>query len=65
MTRFGYFLASEEHGPKELVRQARAAEEAGFDALWRLVDRAPAYAISYGSTDAATALIDELWAAHG
>ncbi|MFB8767018.1 TIGR03557 family F420-dependent LLM class oxidoreductase [Nocardiopsis alba] len=34
MTRFGYFLASEEHGPKELVRQARAAEEAGFDALW-------------------------------
>jgi G6PDH family F420-dependent oxidoreductase len=34
MTRFGYFLASEEHGPRELVRQARAAEEASFDALW-------------------------------
>ncbi|WP_444963470.1 TIGR03557 family F420-dependent LLM class oxidoreductase [Nocardiopsis sp. M1B1] len=34
MTRFGYFLASEEHGPRELVRQARAAEEAGFDSLW-------------------------------
>lgn len=34
MTRFGYFLATEEHGPEELVRQARAAEEAGFDALW-------------------------------
>jgi G6PDH family F420-dependent oxidoreductase len=34
MTRFGYFLASEEHSPQELVRQARLAEEAGFDALW-------------------------------
>lgn len=34
MTRFGYFLASEEHGPRELVRQAKAAEAAGFDALW-------------------------------
>ena len=34
MTRFGYFLATEEHGPKELVRQARTAQEAGFDALW-------------------------------
>lgn len=26
MTRFGYFLAIEEHGPEESVRQARAAE---------------------------------------
>src|SRR5256885_15487628 len=34
MTRYGYFLSSEEHGPAELVRQARLAEEAGFDALW-------------------------------
>lgn len=34
MTRYGYFLASEEHGPQELVRQAKLAEEAGFDALW-------------------------------
>jgi G6PDH family F420-dependent oxidoreductase len=33
-TRYGYFLCSEEHGPQELVRQARLAEEAGFDALW-------------------------------
>jgi G6PDH family F420-dependent oxidoreductase len=32
--RYGYFLASEEHDPLELVRQARLAEEAGFDALW-------------------------------
>lgn len=34
MTRFGYFLSSEEHGPGELVRQARLAEGAGFEALW-------------------------------
>lgn len=34
MTRFGYFLATEEHGPRELVRQAQGAEAAGFDALW-------------------------------
>src|ERR1700748_838973 len=34
MTRYGYFLSSEEHSPAELVRQARLAEEAGFDALW-------------------------------
>src|SRR3984885_9848419 len=34
MTRYGYFLASEEHEPQVLVRQARLAEEAGFDALW-------------------------------
>src|ERR1700759_1236123 len=32
--RYGYFLSSEENGPQELVRQARLAEEAGFDALW-------------------------------
>ncbi|GAA1523584.1 hypothetical protein GCM10009678_00920 [Actinomadura kijaniata] len=34
MTRFGYFLACEEHGPRALVRQAQLAERAGFDALW-------------------------------
>jgi G6PDH family F420-dependent oxidoreductase len=34
MTRYGYFLSSEEHTPSELVRQARLAEEAGFEALW-------------------------------
>jgi G6PDH family F420-dependent oxidoreductase len=32
--RVGYFLSSEEHGPRALVEQARLAEEAGFDALW-------------------------------
>ncbi len=31
MTRFGYKLSSEEHGPAELVRYAARAEEAGFD----------------------------------
>jgi len=30
----GYFLSCEEFGPRELVRQARLAEEAGFDRLW-------------------------------
>jgi G6PDH family F420-dependent oxidoreductase len=34
VTRYGYFLASEEHEPQELVRQAKLAEEAGFEALW-------------------------------
>ena len=33
MTRYGYFLSSEEYPPEELVRQARLAEEAGFDGL--------------------------------
>ncbi|MGH3734151.1 MAG: TIGR03557 family F420-dependent LLM class oxidoreductase [Micromonosporaceae bacterium] len=32
--KVGYFLASEEHGPRELLRQAQLAERAGFDALW-------------------------------
>ena len=32
--KIGYFLSSEEFGPRELVRQARLAEEAGFAALW-------------------------------
>ena len=30
MTAIGYALSSEEHGPRDLVRNARAAEEAGF-----------------------------------
>jgi G6PDH family F420-dependent oxidoreductase len=32
--RIGYFLSSEEFGPRELVRQAQMAEEAGFAGLW-------------------------------
>jgi G6PDH family F420-dependent oxidoreductase len=32
--RIGYFLSSEEYSPAELVEQARAAEEAGFESLW-------------------------------
>ena len=34
MTKVGYFLSSEEHAPHELIRQARLAEQAGFEALW-------------------------------
>jgi G6PDH family F420-dependent oxidoreductase len=34
MTRYGYFLSCEEYGPAELVRQARLAQVAGFEALW-------------------------------
>ena len=30
----GYFLSCEEYTAAELVEQARAAEDAGFDALW-------------------------------
>jgi G6PDH family F420-dependent oxidoreductase len=32
--RIGYFLSSEEFDPRELIRQARMAEEAGFQGLW-------------------------------
>src|SRR3954451_3751127 len=32
--KIGYFLSCEEFGPAELLRQARAAEEAGFEGLW-------------------------------
>ena len=31
MTRFGYTLMTEQSGPKDLVRWAVAAEQAGFD----------------------------------
>ncbi|PJK20070.1 TIGR03557 family F420-dependent LLM class oxidoreductase [Mycolicibacterium goodii] len=34
MAKIGYFLSSEQFGPKELVEQAKRAEDAGFDALW-------------------------------
>ncbi|MGW6025299.1 TIGR03557 family F420-dependent LLM class oxidoreductase [Streptomyces sp. NPDC055099] len=33
MTRYGYFLACEEFSPAELLEQARAAEQAGFECL--------------------------------
>jgi G6PDH family F420-dependent oxidoreductase len=32
--KIGYFLSCEEYDPRELVRQARMAEEAGFQGLW-------------------------------
>ena len=31
MVKLGYKLMSEEHGPVDLVRNARRAEQAGFD----------------------------------
>jgi len=34
MSRYGYFLSSEEYEPASLIEQARMAGEAGFDALW-------------------------------
>lgn len=34
MPKFGYFLSCEQFGPKELIDQAKRAEDAGFDALW-------------------------------
>lgn len=34
MVSFGYFLSCEEFGPRELVEQAKMAEQAGFSALW-------------------------------
>lgn len=32
--RIGYFLSSEEFDPRELIAQARMAEDAGFQGLW-------------------------------
>src|SRR4051794_28917694 len=32
--RIGYFLSSEEFSPRELIEQAKKAEQAGFHALW-------------------------------
>ena len=32
--KIGYFLSCEEHGPADLIAQARAAEAAGFHGLW-------------------------------
>ncbi|WP_433262929.1 TIGR03557 family F420-dependent LLM class oxidoreductase [Actinosynnema sp. CS-041913] len=34
MVSIGYFLSSEEHRPRELVRMARQAQDAGFERLW-------------------------------
>jgi len=34
MVTFGYFLSSEEATPQDLTRQAKLAEQAGFEALW-------------------------------
>ncbi|WP_406816550.1 LLM class F420-dependent oxidoreductase [Mycobacterium sp. M23085] len=34
MTKIGYFLTCEQFGPKELIDQAKRAQDAGFEALW-------------------------------
>jgi G6PDH family F420-dependent oxidoreductase len=34
MVEVGYFLSSEEHGPNELLHQARLAEDAGIGSVW-------------------------------
>jgi G6PDH family F420-dependent oxidoreductase len=34
MVSIGYFLSCEEFGPRELVRLAKKAEQAGFERLW-------------------------------
>jgi hypothetical protein len=34
MVSLGYFLFCEEFGPRELVRQAKMAADAGFERLW-------------------------------
>ncbi len=34
MAEIGYFLSSEEHGPAELVQQARLASDAGIGSVW-------------------------------
>jgi G6PDH family F420-dependent oxidoreductase len=34
MVSIGYFLSCEEFGPRELVRQAKQAADAGFERLW-------------------------------
>lgn len=34
MIGIGYFPSSEEFGPRELVEQAKMAQDAGFQALW-------------------------------
>jgi G6PDH family F420-dependent oxidoreductase len=34
MTKFGYFLSSEELGPREIVKTAQLAEAAGFERVW-------------------------------
>ena len=41
MTRYGYFLSSEEYDPASLIEQARMAERAGFDALTEDMVSAP------------------------
>jgi G6PDH family F420-dependent oxidoreductase len=34
VTKFGYFLSSEEHGPRALLEQAQLAADAGIERVW-------------------------------
>jgi G6PDH family F420-dependent oxidoreductase len=34
MTEFGFFLSSEEHGPRDLIEQAQLAEQHGLGKVW-------------------------------
>lgn len=34
MVEIGYFLSSEEHGPRDLLHQAQRAADAGIDSVW-------------------------------
>jgi len=43
----------------------RELGEPAFEALWSLVDTAPAYEIAYGSSADASELIERLWSTHG
>ena len=38
MVELGYKLSSEEHGPRDLVRYARRAEESGFHLIEKYAD---------------------------
>jgi hypothetical protein len=51
MTRCGYFLESKEHRPAEAVRQAKMAEQAGFD---RALDLRPLASVAKLPTDRRT-----------
>ena len=66
MTAFGYALSSEEHGPLDLVRNARAAESAGFsfalisDHFHPWIERHPHSAFVWGVLGAIAGATDRL-----
>lgn len=66
MTAIGYALSSEEHGPRDLVANARAAEEAGFsfalisDHFHPWIERHPHSSFVWGVLGAIAQATDEL-----